>query len=159
MEEKDEINPFLKEAIDFGTQSDAYTAIPKEKGKGNKLDLYQNWKYDRQPSNKLYAHPRLKKFIYELTSGDYKLLMYILIHLRKGEDVIELNLKKVIKEIGVSERTFKSSRKKFQELDIIARKKKSWEIYYVNPHYIFGNARYNKLEAKYGEEALLKDDF
>lgn len=133
-------NPFLEDnPIDviILTQNESLTNTEEN----TSHTFTKSYNVDRQYSTKIYRSRANEKLIYSLSNSEMKLTFYIIIHLSKKADSIELLPKKIEKLTGMRQSTFEKARSELVKKGIIKKQQGRARMYWINPHFLFAGNR------------------
>lgn len=111
---------------------------------------------DQKYSTKVYRNKANEELIYSLSPPGMKLFFYIILHLNKKKDTIELLEDKISKLTGIKSSSFRNARSEVVKKGIIKKTKGRSKMYWINPHIIFAGNRSNYYPENLDVKSKLK---
>lgn len=143
------MNPFIKKfplkvvKVDETTFKIGTTQYPKDgiiTDMTSVDEVKRTYLAEQRRKSSIYQNPYRVELINALTPSGIKLYLWLVMHLERDNDTIEMNHAKVGKALKFSStRTFYNAVNNLIDLEIIA--KKAANEYWINPHYAFNGDR------------------
>jgi len=137
-----EINPFVVDKKIYVIELLKKSRL-KSKDNSEIHSYSETYKVDREYCSKLYRSKENQKTIFSLSNSGLKLLLYILMHIQRKTDTIELLPEKIELITKMKKDSFNRARSELVKNKIIMKTKGRARIYWVNPHFIFNGNRSN----------------
>lgn len=107
---------------------------------------------DKHLATQVYRNGMAKELFYSLSSAALRVFNYVMFNLPKDQDIINMQYKKVLKEIEMSEPTYYKGVRELCDKSILA--KKYAKDYWINPHLLFCGKRPQALVNLYGDDGV-----
>ena len=142
---KNEINPFIASlSIETGRKIIDYSTYMNNKSVYDKNKDIPMMFLERANKVSLYTSPTIRKVLCELSGSALKLLIWIQQSILYGNDVINFNSKRFLRETNMSATTLVKVKKELIAKQIIAKKLNSRKQYWINPVIMFKGSRVKK---------------
>jgi hypothetical protein len=148
-----ELNPFLDgKPIKVIENVERYQQVNL---KGKRREVTDYFESDYHDYTKVYMDFKVYPNLYDLTPAALKLFMYVVRHLPRGKDYLEVSKDKASKEIKVQKSAFYKAKDELISAKILIKRKGRSKIYWVNPHFLFKGKRPDSIREAYGEDSVI----
>lgn len=141
---RDKLNPLAKSLV----IKKKNLSVPLEtevSEDGSVIRQYRLIEYNS--SVKIYSSPHLREVVMSLTPSACVLFNWIPYLLRDGEDYVYINKKRALKEVGISDKTFRNNMQELYDKELLLSTEQK-NIYWFNPSYFFKGDRLKKYPEK-----------
>lgn len=122
--------------------------------KGKRREVTDYFESDYHDCTKVYLDFEIFPNLYDLSPTALKIFIYILRHLPRGQDYMELSSKKVSKEIKIGKSSFYSAISELEKVKILVNRVGRAKTYWINPHFLFKGKRPDSIREIYGEDSV-----
>ncbi|WP_138432398.1 hypothetical protein [Winogradskyella algicola] len=140
MPKSEDINPFVLAKKILAIKLHKNSRL-KSKDKEEEHSFSNSYIVDRDYSTKLYRSRDTEDIIFALSNSGQKLFLYLLLHIQRKSDSIQLIPSKIEKKTGMKETSFNKARSELKKKGIIKKKTGRDRMYWVNPHIFFNGNR------------------